>query len=125
MIEIYVGATQKRSTNMGGWGVVLVDEDGRWKKHNGSEEGATPPRMILRAAIEGLSKTEQSCEAKIFSNNENLVQGIEDSQQRKANRDLWGQLDDLMSSRDVQAKYIAKHKWLGEAQLLAKDAIGG
>ena len=38
MMEIYVGATQKRSTNIGGWGVVLVDEDGRWGKHNDNEE---------------------------------------------------------------------------------------
>ncbi len=125
MFEIYVGATQNRSINTGGWGVVLIGGEGQWKKHNGSEEGATQPRMILRAAVEGLSKTEQGCEAKILSNNENLVQGIEDSQQRRANRDLWAQLDDLMSSRHVRAEYIARHKWLGEAQMLAKDATRG
>jgi len=27
MIEIYVGATQNNLTNMGGWGVVLIDEE--------------------------------------------------------------------------------------------------
>lgn len=125
MVEIYVGATQNRSTNTGGWGVVLVDEEEQLKKHDGSGEGATQPRMILKAAVEGLSKTEQGCEAKILSNNENLVQGIEDSQQRIANRDLWAQLDDLMSSRHVRAEHIAKHKWLGEAQILAREAVRG
>lgn len=123
MIEIYVGATYNRSANMGGWGVVLAEEGKREKKCNGSESSVTHQRMILKATVESLAKTEEGCEAKLFSNNEILVQGIEDSQQRRANRDLWSQLDDLMSSRDVQAKYIAKHKWLGEAQELAKDAV--
>jgi len=123
VIEIYVGATYNRLANMGGWGVVLVEEGQREKKHNGSESGGTHQRMILKAAVEGLAKTEEGCEAKIFSNNEILVIGIEDSQQRRANRDLWEQLDDLMSSRNVQAKYIAKHRWLGEALELAKDAV--
>lgn len=125
MIEIYVGATRNNLTNMGGWGVVLAEEGKREKKYKGCESGETQPRMILKAAVEGLAQTEEGCEVKLFSNNENLVQGIEDSQQRKVNRDLWGQLDDLLSSRNVQAKYIAKHKWLNEARILAKEAAGG
>jgi len=124
MIEIYVGGTYNRLANMGGWGVVLVEEGKREKKYKGSESGGTHQRMILKAAVEGLAKTEEGCQAILFSNNENLIQGIEDSQTRVANRDLWGQLDDLIGSRDVQAKYIAKHKWLKEAQMLAKDAVG-
>ncbi len=43
----------------------------------------------------------------------------------KKNRDLWAELEELLSRRHVQAEYIAKHKWLGEAQMLAKDAVGG
>jgi ribonuclease HI len=124
MIEIYVGGTYNRLANMGGWGVVLVEEGKREKKCKGSESGGTHQRMILKAAVEGLVKTEEGCEAKIFSNNEILVLGIEDSQQRRANRDLWEQLDDLMSSRNVQAKYIARHQWLNEARILAKEAAG-
>ena len=125
VIEIYIGATYSRSVNMGGWGVVLVEEGKREKKYKGCESGGTHQRMILKAAVEGLANTEEGCEARLLSNNENLVQGVEDSQQRRANRDLWEQLDGLMSSRNVQAKYIAKHYWLGEAKLLAKEAIGG
>ena len=125
MIEIYVGTTQNLSTNLGGWGVVLIDEEGHRQKCNGSEQGATPNQMALRAAIEGLSRIEQGCEAKIFSNNQYLVLGIEDSRQRRANRDLWNELDELLGRRHVHAEYMAKHKWLGEAQMLAKDAAGG
>ena len=125
MIEIYVGATQNNSTNMGGWGVVLIDEEGRPKKHNGSEEGATPNRMILKGAIEGLSKTEQGCEAKILSNSQYLVLGINDSRRREKNRDLWTELEELLSRRHVEAKQISsREKWLKEAHELAKDASG-
>lgn len=75
MVEIYVGVRYSPSTNMGGWGVVLIEEGERPKKCNGSETGAD-------------------------------------------------ELDEILSGRHVQAVHIAKHKWLGEAQLLAKDAIG-
>jgi len=125
MVEIYVGAAYKPITNMGGWGVVLVEEGQREKRHNGSESGGTHQRMILKAAVEGLDKTEQGCEATIFSNNEYLVLGINDSRQRIKHRDLWGQFDELESSRKVKAEYLKKHQWLGEAQILANEAAGG
>ncbi len=124
MIEIYVGATQNNLTNMGGWGVVLIDEEGQVNRYKGCEEGATPQAMILRAAIEGLAKTEQGCEAKIFSKNQYLVLGINDSRQRRVNRKLWDELEELLSKRHVQSEYIARHRWLGEAQILAKEATG-
>jgi len=125
MTEIYVGATQNLTINMGGWGVVVIDEEGRQTKDKGCEVGATQNAMILRGAIEGLSKTEQGDEAKILSNNQYLVLGINDSRQRQKNRDLWGELEELMSRRHVAAQQIgSKDKWLKEAQMLAKDAIG-
>ena len=125
MIEIYVGATQNNIINMGGWGVILIDEEEQKTTYKGCEAGANQMKMILRAAIEGLSKTEQGCEAKILSNNEYLVLGIEDSRQRQKNRDLWGELEELLSRRHVKAEYISRNKLLNEARLLAKDALGG
>ena len=125
MIEIYVGATKNNLTNMGGWGVVLIDEEGRRSSYKDCELGATPQAMILRAAIEGLAKTEQDCEAKIFSNNQYLVLGINDSRRREKNRELWAELEELMSRRHVEAKQISsREKWLKEAHELAKDAAG-
>lgn len=124
MIEIYVGATYNPSMNMGGWGVVVIEEDELPKKHNGCEEGATQNRMILKAAIEGLSKTEQGCEVKLRSNSDYLLLGIQDSRQRKANRDLWAELDELVGRCHVYPEHVAKHKWLKEAQMLTKDATG-
>ena len=124
MIEIYVGSTVCPSTNTGGWGAVVIDEEGRANKHKGCEEGATQNRMILMCAIEALSKTEQGCEVKIFSNSEYLVLGINDSRQRRANRDLWNNLEELMERRHVEAEHKRKHKWLSEAQMLARDAVG-
>lgn len=126
MIEIYVGASDSPSTSMGGWGVVLVDEDGRSKKFKGAEQAANQMRMALKGAIEGLSKTEQGCEAKIFSNNQYLVLGMNDSRRREKNRDLWRELEELLSRRHVEAEQISsREKWLKEAQMLAREAIGG
>lgn len=57
MIEIYVAGTANPATNIGGWGAVVVEEEGLPKKTNGSERGAIAPRMVLKAAIEALGKT--------------------------------------------------------------------
>lgn len=84
MIEIYVGATQNNLTNMGGWGIVLIDEEGQRSSYKGCEAGENQMRMTLRAAIE-----------------------------------------ERLSRRHVQAEYKARHQWLDEARLLAKDATGG
>ena len=124
MIEIYVGATQNNLTNMGGWGVVLIEEEDQRSSYKGCEVGATQNAMILRGAIEGLSKTDQGCEAEILSNSQYLVLGINDSRQRRANRKLWDELEELLGRHHVQAEYIARHRWLGEAQILAKEATG-
>ena len=92
---------------------MLIDKEGRRSSYKGCEAGENQMRMILKAAIEGLSKTEQGCEAKIFSNNQYLVLGINDSRRREKNCDLWAQLEELLSRRHVQAEYVAKHKcWL-------------
>ena len=123
MVEIYVGATQNNSLNMGGWGVVVIDEEGHETKDKGCETGANQARMILKAAIEGLSKTEQGCEAKILSNQEYLVLGINDSRRRRANRDLWEELDELAGRRHVEGQHVARHRCLSEAQELAREAV--
>jgi ribonuclease HI len=126
MIEIYVASTYINRNNMGGWGVVLVEEEQLPKKYKGGEQNATHQRMALKGAIEGLSNTEQGCEAKIFSNNEYLVLGIKDSRRREKNRDLWAELEELLGRRHVEAKQISsKDKWLKEAQELAKEGAGG
>ena len=125
MIEIYVGATYSPSTNMGGWGVVLVEEGEPPKKDKGPEHNTTHNQMILKAAIEGLSKTEQNCEVRLFSNSEYLIIGMKDSRQRRGNRELWEILDELVYHRHVDSQRIPRHKWLDEARLLAKDATGG
>jgi ribonuclease HI len=126
MIEIYVASTCINRTNMGGWGVVLIEEEQLPKKYKGGEQSATHQQMALKGAIEGLSKTEQDCEAKILTNNEYLVLGINDSRRREKNRDLWGQLEELLGRRHAEAKQISsKDKWLKEAQELAKEGAGG
>lgn len=123
MIEVYVASSQDPSANKGGWGVVLVEENGEVKKESGSEEGATHNAMILKAAIEGISKTEQGCEVRLLTNVQYLEIGMKDSRQRRANRDLWQQLDDLVSRRHIDVQRRDRGKWLSEAQVLAREAI--
>jgi ribonuclease HI len=116
MIEVYVASTQ------GGWGVVLIEEEGPPKKYKGAEKGASHMRMALKGAIEGLNKTEENSEVKLFSNVKYLIEGINDAQKREKNRDLWTQIDELMFKRRVDAQYISPNKWVKEAHQLAREA---
>jgi len=125
MLELYVASTYSPARETGGWGIKVVEEGRQLKREKGSEKGATHNAMILKAAIEGLSKIDEGSEVKLLSNSEYLIIGIKDARQRKGNRELWEQLDKVANRRHVYPDYIAKHKWLGEAQMLARDAVRG
>ena len=101
----------------------MVEEGRPLAKDKGCEKGATHNAMILKAAIEGLGKVSEGSEVKLFSNSEYLIIGIKDARQRRGNRELWEQLDEIRNKRHVYPEHIPKHKWLSEAQMLARDAI--
>ena len=125
MIEVYVAGSYSPSSDVGGWGVVLVGEDKSPIKAKGAQKGSTQNSMVLKATVEGLLMTDENSQVKLISNSEYLVMGMKDARRRKANRDLWEQLDNLANKRSIDWQQVGSHKWLKEAQMLAQDALKG
>lgn len=135
----YVRASQKGSSGVGGWGVV-VEYDDETRQLSGSEPNTTNNRMELRAAIEGIRSLPSGSEVQLVTTSDYVYQGatkwiegwrLRNWQKRNgnpiANEDLWRELDKLMKEYTVQwinAKGDSGSdlRGLQEASKLANDA---
>ena len=76
---------------------------------SGSEMRTTNNRMELVAAIRGLDEVAKDASATVHSDSQYLVNTMTRNWKRKANLDLWAQLDSLTSSRDVKWRWVRGH----------------
>jgi len=111
LIEIYTDGAYNPVLGQGGWGTVVVE--GRQKQvFSGTAKGTTSNRMEITAALEGILQTPQG---------EDLFGCMAKGWQRRANRDLWEQLDKAVSGRKVRWQWIerATNPFHKEAHALA------
>jgi cyclic pyranopterin phosphate synthase len=127
-IALYTdGACHPNPDGRGGWAALLV-RDGQVRALHGSAERTTNNRMELLAAIKGLEATPPGSEVVVFSDSEYLVKTMAGSWRRRANLDLWQQLDALTAERTVHWEWIrghAGHPWNEEANRLAEAEARG
>ena len=102
------GACDGNPGGPGGWAAILVDENGgRW--FAGPEPRTTNQRMEIMAAIKGLQQVPPGSQVSVFSDSQYLVNTMTKNWQRKANLDLWAQLDPLVKSRRVAWEWVRGH----------------
>lgn len=138
-VVIYTdGACSQNSTWKGGWGVVILDENGGIKtKLNGSEENTTNSRMEIQAVIEGLKTLKEPSNVKIVSDSayvcgtintwlkDWVYKGILDS---KTNSDQWREYLEISKEHKVVAEHIRGHHGIYFNEIcdkLATNAIKG
>lgn len=121
--KIYTDGSCLGNPGAGGYAAVLVDETGTRVKITGGEALTTNNRMELMAAIEALKKISAGDTAEIFTDSQYLknafVQGWlakwksngwkTSSKKSVLNRDLWLELDALISSRAVKFNWVKGH----------------
>ena len=93
---------------------------------SGPEAQTTNNRMELTAAIKGLEATPAKASVSLFSDSSYLVNTMTRNWKRRANQDLWHQLDSLAATRDVQWHWVRGHAgdpWNEEADRLAGAAM--
>lgn len=123
MIEIYTDGAYSPVLNQGGWGAVIL-EGGEKQVFSDVVGGTTSNRMEITAALEGILQTPQGSEVVVHTDSQYLFGCMVKGWQRRANRDLWGQLDQAVGQRKVQWEWIERdtrspfHK---EAHALATD----
>jgi cyclic pyranopterin phosphate synthase len=122
LFEVYADGAYNPVLNRGGWGAVVV-ENGQKRVFSGMVKHTTSNRMEITAAQEGILNTPQGAEVVIHTDSQYLFGTMTKGWQRRANRDLWGQLDEEVSQRRVRWQWLERdtdpfHK---EAHALANN----
>ena len=105
MIEIYTDGAYNPVLGQGGWGAVVV-ESGQKRVFSGTVKKTTSNRMEITAALEGIRRTPLGSEVAIYTDSQYLFGCMSKGWQRRANRDLWPQLDEAVSHRKVRWEWI-------------------
>ena len=124
MMKVYIFTDGACSGNpgRGGWCAILKAA-GAEKTVSGSEELTTNNRMELSAVIGGLRALKRECEVEVYSDSKYICSAFNEgwlSTWRKngwrksdkkpvANRDLWEELDELVSKHTVSFHWIKGH----------------
>lgn len=112
MIEIYTDGSCIGNPGPGGWGVVVL-HDNKEIKLAGGEKDTTNNRMEMMAMIKALEwlHAHKLTDGKItiYSDSNLLVQSLTKGWKRKANTDLWAQLDKLRGWLDIKWVWVKAH----------------
>jgi len=107
MIEIYTDGAYNLILGQGGWGAVAV-ESGQKRVFSGMVKHTTSNRMEITAALEGILQTPQGAEVVVYTDSQYLFGCMAKGWQRRANRDLWEQLDEVVGQRKVRWQWIER-----------------
>ena len=107
-IVIHTAGACKGNPGPGGWGAV-IEQNGGQVKLSGSEPQTTNNRMEMTAVIKGLEAVDASANVLISSDSTYVINTMTKGWKRKANQDLWDQLDRLIGSRNVSWRWVRGH----------------
>ena len=119
-ITIYTDGACSGNPGKGGWAAVII-EDKNEKTISGSEPLTTNNRMELSAVINALKEV-GSAELDIYTDSKYVKNGIESwiknwkmngwmtaAKQPVKNKDLWLELDILVSKKKIEWKWVKGH----------------
>ena len=119
-ITIYTDGACSGNPGKGGWAAVII-EDKNEKTISGSEPLTTNNRMELSAVINALKEV-GSAELDIYTDSKYVKNGIESwiknwkingwmtaAKQPVKNKDLWLELDTLVSEKAIRWKWVKGH----------------
>ena len=122
-LKIYTDGSWLGNPGAGGYAAILIDDGGKVEEICGGESYTTNNRMELTAAIVALKKISQDDVAEIFTDSTYLRNAftqnwlanwkrrgwrLSDGKSVK-NQDLWRELDELISMRNVKFNWVRGH----------------
>ena len=105
---IHTDGACKGNPGQGGWGAV-IEQDGNQTIISGGEPHTTNNRMEMTAVIKGLEAIDPHAPVLISSDSTYVINTMTKGWKRKANHDLWEQLDRLVKGRDVSWRWGRGH----------------
>ena len=123
MIKIHTDGSCLGNPGAGGWAAVIVDEKNNREEIFGGEANTTNNRMELTAAISALKKISAGQSVELFTDSSYLKNAFTNGWLVKwkrngwktstggnvLNKDLWLELDELISTRDVNFNWVKGH----------------
>lgn len=118
MIKVYTDGSYKPSTNQGGYGVVITNNDEIQKILYQGYINTTNNRMELLAVIAALEYFIESTEFEIYSdssyvvssiNNQHVFRWIKENDLTKLNMDLWNKIVKLLQFHKVKFNWVKGH----------------
>ena len=121
MINIYTDGACSGNPGIGGWGVVIL-ENNKEILLNGGDQHTTNNKMELTAAIKALEYYEIKKELIIYTDSKYVKDGIElwiinwkkngwktTAKKPVKNKELWISLDELMKKHNINWKWVKGH----------------
>jgi ribonuclease HI len=125
---VYADGSCLGNPGPGGWGVVLVSEDGFRLEFSGADASTTNNRMEITAAIEALRRLPAGLDVTVRTDSQYLVNTMTLGWKRRENLDLWKRLDTEAALRKVGWEWVRGHSgdtFNERADQLARDAAAG
>ena len=120
MIKIYTDGACSGNPGRGGWAAIILDGE-KIEKISGSKDNTTNNRMELTAVISALKYVKDK-DLEIYTDSKYTKDGIEKwisnwkkngwktvNKQDVKNKDLWSELDQLNSRKNVQWNWVKGH----------------
>ena len=107
-VQIYTDGACIQNPGPGGYGIVMSFNEQR-KELSGGYSYTTNNRMELMAAIKGLKALKFPSEVELYSDSQYLINTMTKNWKRKANKDLWQELDELCSQHQVEFFWVKGH----------------
>ena len=122
MIKIYTDGACSGNPGIGGWGVVILENNKDNIFLNGGDDNTTNNRMELQAAIEALRYFSEKQNITLVTDSKYVKDGIQSwiqnwkkngwktaAKKPVKNIDLWKELDDLVENHSVNWKWVKGH----------------
>ena len=111
-IDIYTDGSCLGNPGPGGWGVIILHNDKK-QKLSGGEPDTTNNRMEMTAILRALEwineNNHKQAKIEIFSDSNLIIQTLNQGWKRKANTDLWAEIDKNRAWLDIRWTWVKAH----------------
>ena len=122
MITIYTDGACSGNPGVGGWGVVIIDDNKNETFLNGGDNHTTNNKMELTAAIQALKAFENKRTITLITDSKYVKDGIQSwiqnwkkngwktaAKKPVKNKELWIELDELIARHNITWEWVKGH----------------